>query len=129
MESPEKIIEDLIRLYDESVERLRADIVAFAREGTLPKPEKRSDGSYAYPEIRLRFRGGARPAGRPRSFVHVTTAHRPPRRGRVRAPRTPPGKKDRLFLICINQAYTHSRHRISAGGHTQAEAAKARAAS
>ena len=84
MESPEKIIEDLTRLYDESVEQLRADIVAFAREGTLPKPEKRSDGSYAYPEIRLRFRGGARPADSSRAYgrlnapgTYATTVTRP----------------------------------------------------
>ncbi|WP_338445643.1 AMP nucleosidase [Pelagerythrobacter marensis] len=84
MESPEKIIEDLIRLYGESVDRLRADIVAFAREGTLPKPEKRSDGSYAYPEIRLRFRGGTRPADSSRAYgrlnapgIYASTVTRP----------------------------------------------------
>ena len=84
MESPEKIIESLTRLYDESVERLRADIMAFAREGALPKPEKRSDGSYAYPEIRLRFRGGSRPADSSRAYgrlnapgTYATTVTRP----------------------------------------------------
>ena len=84
MESPEKIIEDLTRLYEESVERLRADIVAFAREGALPKPEKRSDGSYAYPEIRLRFRGGTRSSDTSRAYgrlnapgIYSTTVTRP----------------------------------------------------
>ena len=84
MESPEKIIEDLTGLYEESVERLRADIVAFAREGALPKPEKRSDGSYAYPEIRLRFRGGTRSSDTSRAYgrlnapgIYSTTVTRP----------------------------------------------------
>ena len=84
MESPEQIIEDLTRLYEESVERLRADIVAFAREGALPKPEKRSDGSYAYPEIRLRFRGGTRSSDTSRAYgrlnapgIYSTTVTRP----------------------------------------------------
>lgn len=73
MESPETIIDDLTRLYDQSVERLRADIIAFGREGTLPKPEKRSDGSYAYPELRLRFRGGTRPEDRSRAYGRLNT--------------------------------------------------------
>ncbi|QWC55819.1 AMP nucleosidase [Erythrobacter sp. 3-20A1M] len=84
MESIETIISDLTRLYDEAIERLRRDVVAYAREGTLPPPERRTDGSYAYPELRLIYRGGEQPRDRSRSFgrltapgIYATTVTRP----------------------------------------------------
>ena len=68
MESIEKIIDELERLYDAAVERLRADVIAFGRDGTLPPPERRKDGSYAYPELVMRFTGGKQPEDRSRAF-------------------------------------------------------------
>jgi AMP nucleosidase len=67
------IVRDLDRLYTASVERLRAAISAYIADGTAPSPEARRDGSFAYPEIRLRFAGGD---GRPtplRSFGRLVT--------------------------------------------------------
>ena len=44
---------ELNRLYDRAVALLRADIAAFAADGTLPPAGRRDDGSYAYPELRI----------------------------------------------------------------------------
>ena len=70
MESTETIIARLTELYDRSVETLRADIRAFTRDGTVPPHAKRLDGSYAYPELVIRYSGeapGPDAAGRARS--------------------------------------------------------------
>ncbi len=78
------VIAQLAAIYDAAVERLRADIVAYAKNGTPPPPERRSDGSYCYPELRVRYFGGARTSDRTRAFgrlhepgTYVTTVTRP----------------------------------------------------
>ncbi len=61
MELVETILESLTDYYERAVETLRADIIAFARSGALPSPSRRLDGSYAYPELVVRY-GGEPPA-------------------------------------------------------------------
>ncbi|MCH7860401.1 AMP nucleosidase [Sphingomonas sp. NPDC092331] len=64
------IVADLERLYSASVERLKAALNRYINDGTPPSPEDRADGSFAYPELRLTYRGGEE-RGRPtprRSF-------------------------------------------------------------
>jgi AMP nucleosidase len=56
MDTPETIITELSRIFDAAVACLRADIAAFATQGT-PPPERRHDGSYCYPELRIHFDG------------------------------------------------------------------------
>src|SRR3546814_9830439 len=53
------IVTELDRLYRASVERLQAALNANLIDGTTPDPASRADGSFAYPEIHLRYRGGA----------------------------------------------------------------------
>ena len=84
MQSTDTILAELERLYASSVERLRTDVIAFAREGILPSDARRKDGSYAYPELVMRFMGGAQPADRSRAFgrlnapgTYATTVTRP----------------------------------------------------
>ncbi len=84
MESIEKIIDELEALYNAAVGRLRADVIAFGRDGTLPPQERRTDGSYAYPELVMRFTGGKQPEDRSRAFgrlnrpgTYATTVTRP----------------------------------------------------
>ena len=84
MESPRNIIAQLSSLYDKACDRLRADILAFAENGTLPSPSRRGDGSYAYPELRLHFDGKRREGSHSRSFgrlsvpgTYATTITRP----------------------------------------------------
>src|SRR4051812_20926485 len=62
MSTASQIVADLDRLYRASVGRLQAALNAYLTDGTSPLPATRHDGSFAYPEIRLTFRGGdARP--------------------------------------------------------------------
>ena len=61
MESVEAILAQLTEHYDRAVKNLREDIVAFARDGKVPSASRRTDGSYAYPELVIRY-GGEAPA-------------------------------------------------------------------
>ncbi|WP_305095789.1 AMP nucleosidase [Croceibacterium aestuarii] len=78
------VITELAAIYDAAVERLRSDIAAYVRDGTAPPESRRSDGSYCYPELRLRYFGGSPVGERTRSFgrlhepgTYVTTITRP----------------------------------------------------
>jgi len=78
------VLKDLTALYDAAVERLRADIGEYVRSGTPPPPERRRDGSYCYPELRVGYAGGPPPSDRIRSFgrlhqpgTYATTITRP----------------------------------------------------
>ena len=51
------LVRELDRLYTASVDRLKAAITAYIADGTVPDRSARNDGSFAYPEIRLRFAG------------------------------------------------------------------------
>jgi AMP nucleosidase len=68
------IISELTAIYDAAVERLRADIAGYARTREAPSPERRHDGSYCYPELRVRFLGGSFTGDRSRAFARL---HRP----------------------------------------------------
>jgi len=57
MTKASQIVSELDRLYTASVERLQGALTAYLRDGTIPSPDSRRDGSFAYPEIHLRFRG------------------------------------------------------------------------
>jgi AMP nucleosidase len=51
------VLDELSRIYTASVARLREDVMAFAATGTLPPKDRRHDGSYCYPELRIHFGG------------------------------------------------------------------------
>lgn len=57
MTDPQAIVADLQRLYDAAVDRLRAAIDRYLADGTVPDAKARHDGSFAYPEIIVRYRG------------------------------------------------------------------------
>jgi AMP nucleosidase len=78
------VIDDLGALYDGAVERLRADIAEYVRNGAPPPRGRRTDGSYCYPELRIRYAGGPPASDRMRSFgrlyeagTYATTITRP----------------------------------------------------
>ena len=84
MQSTDTIIAQLQSVYQEAVQSLREDVIAFGRDGRTPDPEKRKDGSYAYPELRLKYSGISEPVDRSRAFGrleqkgrYVTTITRP----------------------------------------------------
>jgi AMP nucleosidase len=57
MQSADQIIAELTRIYDEAVETLRADVAAYAADGTLPPADRRRDGAWCYPELRIHYAG------------------------------------------------------------------------
>jgi AMP nucleosidase len=57
MTTASDIVAELDRLYSASVARLQAALNAYLVDGRPPDPQARQDGSFAYPEIRLIFRG------------------------------------------------------------------------
>ncbi|QZD88069.1 AMP nucleosidase [Qipengyuania psychrotolerans] len=84
METIDQILDKLESVYDAAINRLREDVIAFGKTRELPAPERRNDGSYAYPELRLLFRGGVMPEGSSRAFgrlnmpgMYSTTVTRP----------------------------------------------------
>ncbi|MHA6317171.1 AMP nucleosidase [Altererythrobacter sp. CAU 1778] len=84
MQTSTQILEELTKLHDAATSRLRDDIAAYVRDGTLPPPERRRDGSYCYPALHLRFRGEGEPTDRSRAYgrldrigTYTTTVTRP----------------------------------------------------
>ncbi len=84
MQSTQTILAQLQSIYDEAVSNLREDVIAFGRDGQIPDPAKRKDGSYAYPELRLHYSGISEPLDRSRAFgrleqtgTYSTTITRP----------------------------------------------------
>jgi len=74
MKSVETILSELTAIYDAAVAVLRADIAAYARDGTLPPPSRRRDGSYCYPELRIHYGGQAHPGQPPRAYGRLNAA-------------------------------------------------------
>jgi len=67
------IVAELDRLYTASVERLQAALTAYLDGGVVPDPASRHDGSFAYPEVHVRYSGGATTVP-PRSFGRLVSA-------------------------------------------------------
>ena len=68
------IVAQLDILFNASVARLRGAIGAFVRDGTTPEPAARSNGSFAYPEIRLHYDGAEARSSASRSFGRLPIA-------------------------------------------------------
>ncbi|WP_314372752.1 AMP nucleosidase [Sphingomonas paucimobilis] len=69
-----QIVEELDRLYTASVTRLKEALTAYLQDGTTPSLDARAQGCFAYPEIRLVYRGeGGRPTPM-RSFGRLVSA-------------------------------------------------------
>ncbi|MBH9537861.1 AMP nucleosidase [Novosphingopyxis sp. YJ-S2-01] len=72
--TPEKIIEELRRRYESAVANLRADLIAYIKDGTAPSPSARAEGRYAYPELTIRYEGEKRDRHRTTSFGRLVSA-------------------------------------------------------
>ena len=64
MTDPAAIVRELAELYDTAVGNLRTALSAFIRDGVRPDPAARAAGAFAYPELRVHYRG--EPSERPR---------------------------------------------------------------
>lgn len=69
----QEIVARLDALYTASVERLRTALDAYLRDGRTPDPESRRNGSFCYPAIQLRYRGGGEAPPPARSFGRLVT--------------------------------------------------------
>ena len=84
MQTTEKIIAELVRVYDAAVDALRSDIEAYAVHGTLPPAGRRATRAWCYPELRIRYSGVETRPDLARAFgrlahdgVFATTVTRP----------------------------------------------------
>jgi AMP nucleosidase len=57
MDNSAEIVAQLADIYDAAIACLRDDILAYAREGTLPPADRRAERRWSYPELRIRYRG------------------------------------------------------------------------
>jgi AMP nucleosidase len=73
MTQAETIVAELTSLYDGAVERLRAALTAYINTGERPHPDMRAQAAFAYPEIRLHYRGMRENHVPLRSFGRLTT--------------------------------------------------------
>jgi AMP nucleosidase len=73
MTTASEIVAELDRLYRGSVERLQSALTAYLADGSVPERNARHDGSFAYPEIRLRYKGGGDRPAPLRSFGRLVT--------------------------------------------------------
>ncbi|MEZ0496553.1 AMP nucleosidase [Sphingomonas sp. IW22] len=73
MTKAEDIVAELDRLYTASVARLREALEAYLTSGQPPHPSARADGSFAYPEIHVRYTGGPDRPAPLRSFGRLVT--------------------------------------------------------
>jgi len=84
MTDTKKILSELQDAYDRSISNLRRAIAAFVGDGTIPDPACRTDGSYAYPQLRITYSGDENEAVHNLAFgrlekpgVYVTTVTHP----------------------------------------------------
>ena len=66
------LLDQLSSIYDQSVANLREALAAYCEQGTHPDPKLRSEGCFAYPELRVLY-DGERTSGRlTRAFARLT---------------------------------------------------------
>ncbi|NJC33413.1 AMP nucleosidase [Sphingomonas jejuensis] len=65
-------VDALIVEYDNAVEALRDAVAAFAADGTRPDPARRTDGSFAYPELRISHHAPPEGAPPPRAWGRLS---------------------------------------------------------
>jgi AMP nucleosidase len=51
------IVAQLDDIYRQSIESLRSAMRLYARDGSVPGPEARTDRRFCYPELRIAYRG------------------------------------------------------------------------
>ncbi|KQN08563.1 AMP nucleosidase [Sphingobium sp. Leaf26] len=79
-----KAVAQLDQIYQTSIETLREAMRAYARDGSVPPPEAKTDRRYCYPELRIIYHGDSDAPPPGRSFArlskpgrYVTTVTRP----------------------------------------------------
>ena len=73
-QSGRDLVDQLDTLFNAATNRLRTAIQAYVLNGTRPDPSSRTDGSFAYPEIRVHYSGEDNGPVPTRSFGRLTQA-------------------------------------------------------
>ena len=73
-QSGRELVDQLDTLFNAATNRLRTAIQAYVLNGTRPDPSSRTDGSFAYPEIRVHYSGEENGPIPLRSFGRLTQA-------------------------------------------------------
>jgi AMP nucleosidase len=66
------IVDQLCSIYDQSVANLRDALAAYCEKGTHPDPIDRTEGAFAYPELRVTYTGEQTARGLTRAFARMT---------------------------------------------------------
>ena len=66
------IVDQLCDVYDESVDNLRRAVAAYVRNGKKPDRKARAGGAFAYPELRVDYRGKTPKNAVARAFARLT---------------------------------------------------------
>jgi AMP nucleosidase len=66
------IVDQLATIYDESVDNLRRAVAAYVRDRTPPDAVARASGAFAYPELRIDYKGKLPKAAVARAFARLT---------------------------------------------------------
>jgi AMP nucleosidase len=69
-----QVLAALTQIYDDAVACLQDDIALFARDGTPPPPERRTERAWCYPELRLTYNGSAHQGDLTRAFGRLSRA-------------------------------------------------------
>ncbi|MGN6057142.1 MAG: AMP nucleosidase [Sphingomicrobium sp.] len=66
------IVDQLAIIYDDSVANLRRALAAYVEDRTPPDPAERKKGSFAYPELRIDYRGPPPRSAPARAFARLS---------------------------------------------------------
>ena len=66
------IVDQLCSIYDQSVANLRDALAAYCEDGAHPDPIERTEGAFAYPELRVTYTGEQTARGLTRAFARMT---------------------------------------------------------
>ena len=66
------IVDQLATIYDDSVANLRRALAAYVEDRTRPGAEERKQGSFAYPELRIDYRGQPPRSAPARAFARLS---------------------------------------------------------
>jgi AMP nucleosidase len=69
---PGEIVDQLAAIYEESVANLRAALATYIRDRVRPDAAERAAGCFAYPELRIEYRGAPPRSAPGRAFARLS---------------------------------------------------------
>lgn len=66
-----QVVDELATIYDQSVANLRDAVAAYLKDRTVPTPAERAEGRFAYPELKIDYRGAPPRSAPARAFARL----------------------------------------------------------